>query len=620
MPDQNETTIANNNRNESRQDQTTFLTGGNDKNITLPLTGGETINYPENNPQNDKRGDTDPVDLPPGYVFDGKIASGGMGIVYRAQQKSLNRAVALKMILMRGAATPEVRQRFEVEAQALGKLSNPGIIQVYDHGEHQGNPFIVMELCHGGNLANLLVRRQVAPRQAALLVACLADAMETAHHAGIVHRDLKPSNILIKEPVESIDTLQPGQMRIADFGLAKQLDTEDAGVTRAGQLVGTANYMAPEQLRSANNAGPGADIYALGTILYELLTGCVPFQAPTFMATMRLLENEDPVPVSRLAYTCPTDLETICLKCLAKSPGKRYATAADLSADLRRFLAGESILARRPGLIESAWRWTRNRPGVATLAMLAALSPLAGVLYIQWHANELVRHTALESVAQQADLLLHANDEYSDIVKKVRDLGFQITHDPIPEKNKVPLSIPATFIHDIGRRLERSPTSDIDVRLYSDFPFPWRVKEGGARDSFEKEALKRLESHPKEEFYRFETKDGKKVLRYAIARVLKESCVDCHNTRADSPKKNWKVGDVRGVLEITRPLMRDENEVRQRVRGPLWAVTLLSCGLILGAITAVVAGRNRKRRVTDPSGSRTDDRPETSHPNFRIEA
>ncbi|MFM8931182.1 MAG: DUF3365 domain-containing protein, partial [Gemmataceae bacterium] len=200
----------------------------------------------------------------------------------------------------------------------------------------------------------------------------------------------------------------------------------------------------------------------------------------------------------------------------------------------------------------------------------------------------------------QADLLLHANDEYSDIVKKVRDTGYQITHDPLPEKNKVPLSIPATFIHDIGHRLEKSPTSDIDVRLYSDYPFPWRVKEGGPRDEFEREALKRLEAHPAEEYHRFETKDGKKVLRYAIARVLKESCVECHNTRADSPKKNWKVGDLRGILEITRPLVRDENEVRQRVRGPLWAVTGLSGGLILAAIWAIVS---RGRRT---SGSRGD--------------
>ena len=612
MPDTNETLSLGSNPNE----QGSMSGGLND--LTAPLVGQNTTTQIGGNSNREKSEDFGPVELPPGYLFDGKIASGGMGIVYRARQTSLNRAVALKMILMRGAATPEVKQRFEVEAQALGRLSHPGIIQVYDHGEYHGNPFIVMELCTGGNLADLLVRRQVAPQKAALLVASLAESMDLAHRAGIVHRDIKPSNILIKEKVESIDTLHPDQMRIADFGLAKQLDSKDPGLTRADQLVGTANYMAPEQLRSANKAGPAADIYALGTILYELLTGCVPFQAPTFMAVMRLLEKEDPLPVSRLAYNCPTDLETICLKCLAKNPTQRYASAADLAADLRKFLAGEPIMARRPGLAESVWRWARNRPGVATLAMMAALSPLAGVIYIQWLANELVRHTALESVAQQADLLLHANDEYSDIVKKVRDLGYQITHDPIPEKNKIPLSIPATFIHDIGHRLERSPTSDIDVRLYSEYPFPWRAKEGGARDNFEREALKQLEAHPEQHIHSFEVKDGKKVLRYAIARVLKDSCVDCHNTRADSPKKNWKVGDVRGVLEITRPLMRDENEVRQRVKGPLWAVTLLSCGLILGAITAVVASRNRGRRIT--RGNLSAYESEKESPNFRIEA
>ena len=192
----------------------------------------------------------DLMDLPPGYLFEGKIASGAMGIVYRARQVSLNRTVAFKMILMKGAATPEIKRRFEVEAQALGRLSHPGIIQVYDHGEHHGNPFLVMEMCQGGNLANLLVRRQVAPRQAASIVATLAETMDAAHKAGIVHRDIKPSNILVKDPVESIDSLQTGQLRIADFGLAKQLDNEDAGLTRAGQLVGTALYMAPEQVLS----------------------------------------------------------------------------------------------------------------------------------------------------------------------------------------------------------------------------------------------------------------------------------------------------------------------------------------------------------------------------------
>ncbi len=537
------------------------------------------------------------VNLPPGYLFESKIASGAMGVVYKVRQTSLNRLVALKMILAQANASKEMKQRFKVEAQALGRLSTPGIIQIYDHGEFEGNPFIVMEMCRGGNLADLLVRRQLPPKQAAQLIANLAAALQTAHQAGIVHRDIKPSNILIKEPVGSIDMLQPSQMRIADFGLAKNIDTEDAGLTRAGQLVGTALYMAPEQIRSANQAGPEADIYSLGTILYEFLTGRVPFQAPTFMAVVRLLEREDPIPVSRLAYNCPIDLETICLKCLAKNPIQRYASAGELSADLKRFLNGQTILARRPTLLESGFRWVSRHPTVAALVMLATLSPLAGVLYIQWLAGELVRHTALESVTQQADLLLHANDEYSDIVKKVRDSGYQITHDPIPEKNKVPLSIPATFIHDIGLRLEKSPTSDIDVRLYSQYPFPWRIKEGGVRDQFEKDALAILEENPKREYHQFEIRKGKRVLRYAIARVLKESCVECHNTRSDSPKKDWKVGDVRGILEITRPLMRDENEVRQRVRGPLLAVTLLSATLIVGAITALFAQRNRARAV-----------------------
>ena len=221
------------------------------------------------------------------------------------------------------------------------------------------------------------------------------------------------------------------------------------------------------------------------------------------------------------------------------------------------------------------------------LLLMAVFSPVASVLYIQWLASQLVRHTAVEAVMQQADLLLQANDEYSDIVKKVRDSGYGVTHDPFPERGMVPLSIPATFVHDIGARLEKSLISGIRVRLYSNYPFPWRVAEGGPRDEYEREALNFLEHNPDDKYIRFDEKDGKRILRYSIARVLKNSCVDCHNSRADSPQKDWKEGDVRGVLELTRPLHHDEEAVRGTIRGPMIGVTVISGFLIVGALSAL---------------------------------
>lgn len=541
--------------------------------------------------------------LPVGYVWESILAAGAMGVVHRVLHVALNRSVAFKIITCPPRNMGEYRERFHAEARALGKIEHPGIVQVFDCGDLDGTPFLVMEYCPGGDLGGLMVRRQIAPMQAAALVARLAEAIHQAHKAGIVHRDLKPANILIKHPIDSIDDLRPEDMRIADFGLAKHIWDSEWGITRTGQVVGTALYMAPEQIRHADKVGPGADIYALGTILYEIIAGRVPFQAPTFLAVIRLLEFHNPPPLRSMAPDCPVDLETICHKCLAKSPRDRYSSAMDLELDLKRFLAGETISARRPNWSELVLRWMVSHPLLAGLLLMAVFSPVASVLYIQWLANQLVKHTAVEAVMQQADLLLQANDEYSDIVKKVRDAGYGVTHDPFPERGKVPLSIPATFVHDIGTRLEKSLISGIRVRLYSNYPFPWRVAEGGPRDDYERDALNYLEGHPDEKFIRFEEKDGKKILRYSIARVLKNSCVDCHNSRADSPKKNWKEGDVRGVLELTRPLLHDEEAVRGTMRGPMIGVTVVSGFLIVGALSALAVQLAGGQRVSVKSDS-----------------
>ncbi len=333
-----------------------------------------------------------PLPAVPGYEVLARLGQGGMGVVYRARQVGLKRLVALKMLLPRANADPGPWDRFRAEAEAVARLQHPHIIQVYEVGEHAGRPYFSMELVEGGSLAqHLLGRPQPAP-EAARLVETLARAMDYAHQMGIVHRDLKPANVLLslsREPGASAGTvpaLAPGSRlneavpKVTDFGLAKQLDA-DAGQTRSGAILGTPAYMAPEQAGGkAGAVGVAADVYALGALLYETLTGRPPFQGPTVLDTLELVRSAEPVPPRQLNPRVPRDLETICLKCLAKDPGRRYPSAAGLADDLGRFRAGRPITARRVGRPERVWRWCRRHPLVAGLsAALAALLVAAAV-------------------------------------------------------------------------------------------------------------------------------------------------------------------------------------------------------------------------------------------------
>jgi serine/threonine-protein kinase len=275
----------------------------------------------------------------------GELGRGSMGVVYRARQLSLNRLVALKVILAGAHATAEERARFRREAAAVARLQHGHIVQVFEVGEHQGLPFFSLELCPGGGLDGKLNGTPLPPAEAAALVETLARAAHAAHQKGVVHRDLKPANVLLAED---------GTPKIADFGLARKLD--EAGQTRTGAVLGTPSYMAPEQARGkGHEAGPAVDTYALGAVLYECLTGRPPFRAATTAETLLQVISDDPVPPSRLAPATPRDLETVCLKCLHKEPSRRYASALDLAEDLRRFLAGEPVRAR-PARLRSEWR------------------------------------------------------------------------------------------------------------------------------------------------------------------------------------------------------------------------------------------------------------------------
>jgi serine/threonine-protein kinase len=266
-----------------------------------------------------------------------------MGVVYKARQVDLKRFVALKMILSRELAGPEEIDRFRAEAEAVARLNHPHIVQVYEIGEYRSQPFVALELADGGTLARKLSGTPLLPRQAADLVAILARAMDAVHRCKVVHRDLKPGNILLTAD---------GTPKISDFGLSKKLDVE-SGQTQSGAIMGTPSYMAPEQAAGrAKEVGPAADIYALGAILYEMLTGRPPFRAPTVLKTLQQVMTQEPVSPRRLQPGCPRDLETICLQCLRKEPRERYANALQLAEDLQHFLKGEPIKARPIGRME----------------------------------------------------------------------------------------------------------------------------------------------------------------------------------------------------------------------------------------------------------------------------
>jgi WD40 repeat protein/tRNA A-37 threonylcarbamoyl transferase component Bud32 len=289
-----------------------------------------------------------------------EIARGGMGIVFKARQRKLNRIVALKMILAGQFAGENDVQRFHTEAESAAQLDHPGIVPIFEIGEHQGQHYFSMSYVEGESLADRVAKGPLPPRDAAALLQKISEAMAYAHGRGVIHRDLKPANILIDAS---------GQPKITDFGLAKKTEA-DSDLTGTGQILGTPAYMPPEQASGkVDQVGPLADVYSLGAILYCLLTGRPPFQAASPMDVLRQVLDKDPISVRQLVPTIPRDLSTICGKCLSKDPEKRYASAADLAADLQRFLDDQPILARPAGRIERASKWASKQPAVAAILL-----------------------------------------------------------------------------------------------------------------------------------------------------------------------------------------------------------------------------------------------------------
>ncbi|WP_165063410.1 serine/threonine-protein kinase [Paludisphaera rhizosphaerae] len=328
-----------------------------------------------------------PPDAPniPGYVVLELVGRGGMGKVYRARHVDLERIVALKVLVR----DPDERSlaRFRDEARAVARLQHPNIASLYEAGDADGVPFLIQEFVAGGSLSQKLAATPQDPRHAAEIVEAVSRAIAASHEQGVVHRDLKPGNILLTED---------GTPKVTDFGVAKLLDRGgDSGgspaehLTRTGEIVGTPAYMPPEQAKGEPGAsGVAVDVYATGALLYEMLTGRPPFQSPDVVQTLMMVIWMDPVPPRNLQPKVPRDLETICLKCLEKSPKRRYATALELADDLNRFRNGEAIAARPVGLVERAWRWARRRPWQAAASGLAAAGVVGLAVGFAWVAEK----------------------------------------------------------------------------------------------------------------------------------------------------------------------------------------------------------------------------------------
>jgi serine/threonine protein kinase len=353
----------------------------------------------------------------PGYELQRELGAGGMGVVYLAHDPQLKRQVAIKVLRSESFPRKAALSRFRTEAEAIARLQHPNVAQIYEVGEHDDVPYLVLEYLEGGSLDRQLAGQPVLAPAAARLVETLARTIHHAHERGIVHRDLKPANILLqkdegrrmKDESEQTDNLSDSSFilhpssflpKIADFGLAK-LREGRAGVTASGAVLGTANYLPPEQAEGHGDAaGPPADIYALGAILYEMLTGRPPFQAETILATLQQVILHDPVPPGQICPGLARDLETVCLKCLQKDPTRRYASAMALAEDLRRFLAGEPIRARPVGVWEQGVKWVKRRPALAALlaTSVAALVALLGLslwttFTLHWYNQELQEET-----------------------------------------------------------------------------------------------------------------------------------------------------------------------------------------------------------------------------------
>ncbi|MEM7476092.1 MAG: protein kinase [Planctomycetota bacterium] len=536
------------------------------------------------------------------FELHSELGVGSFGYVFKGLDTQLGRWVALKVQRAGSFASEEDVERFLREAQSIAQLNHQGIVAVYDTvRSDEGICYLVSEFIDGESLASKLEKKNFSFCDSAELVAQIGDALHYAHEHGIIHRDVKPSNVLIDNK---------GNPHVMDFGLAKRdLDTEDT-MTSEGRILGSPAYMSPEQaIGDSAGVDSRSDVFSLGVMLYEMLTGERPFQGNRRMLLLQVMED-DPRPLRQLLPNIPKDLETICLKALSKLQGCRYQSAAEMSDDLRRFTQDLPIRARPIGFGEKFWRWCRSYPLAAGLLVAVPIVTLGGFAYLSWLSTHFVHSTALESTRMEANMLENINEYYSEsVIGRLDQTQVPVTHQYIDTPNSLPL--PFTFMIDAAEQIT-DDESGMQVKIFSENP--WRQK-CGPQDDFELRAIEALSckankssgdeseqcyageaSANERSYYEFGLDDGEPVLRYARAQIMQQSCVNCHNNEVTSPKRDWTVGEVAGVLSITRPLRRDIESTRAGLRSAFYLIAVVATSLVGLFIAILWTAQSRKFR------------------------